>query len=332
MSYSATGYRTFVDNVERTVLEQLKERQPNMVRSLYMPVPWSPGQGDTVTFNAVALSGFASRVDENENYPEVNPTEGDELTKRQIQYGDKLNITRRMAKFNRYTQAKFGAEALADRINNVLDLEMTQQIFGEADQLTFTPPGKPAVSIATSDGLALASASHTVNGRPAETFSNILSGGGALSLANLTALIQQGQANTVDDFGTSLTPNFDTLVIAKDGYMEKKARELLGSDLTPETANNAVNTYNGSMKLVVLNHGAKNTLGRYSTDNRYRWMIMDSRMAMPAFQYQIAETPTVEPRFVSSDNLLASILVTQFAAFAAVQWQGTAYSLSTTQP
>lgn len=331
MPYSAAG-SPFVDNVERTVLEALKERQPDMVRSLFMEIPWSPGQGNTVTFNSVALSGFAGRVSENENYPEVNPTEGDELSKTQIQYGDKLNITRAMEKFNHYTQAKFGAKALANRVSNVLDLEMTQQIFGEADQTTFTPAGKSAVSIATADGLALASASHTVNGRPGETFSNVLSGAGALSTANLTAAIASGEANTVDDHGTTITPNFDTLIIPNNAYMVEKAKQILGSNRVPEDANNAIQVYNGAMKLIVLNHGAKNTLGRFSTDNQYRWMVMDSEMAKANFQYQVAENPTTEQRFTSSDNLLASILVTQFAAFAAVQWQGTVYSLSTTQP
>lgn len=332
MAYNATGFSTFVDNTERTVIEALKDRKPNLVRTLYTPVEWSPGMGNTVTFNAIALSGFAGRVAENENYPEVNPVEGDGITKTQVQYGDKLNITRAMEKFNRYSEAKFGAKALADRIVNVLDHELTMQAFSEADNTTMTPLGKPAVSIATADGAAPASASHSVNGRPGETFSNLLSGGGALSLANLTAAIQHGQANTVDDFGTHLVPQFDTLVIPDDAYMVKKARELLGSPLTPETANNAVNVYDGAMKLVVLKYGTLAANRTYSTDNRYRWMIMDSSMAANNFQLQIAETPTTEQRFVSSDNLLASILVTQFAAFAAVRWQGMVYSLSSTQP
>lgn len=333
MPYNASGYSTFVDNTERTVLQALKDRKPDMIRSVYSEMPWNPGQGDTVTFNAIALSGYAGRVTENERYPEVNPTEGDELSKSQIQYGDKLNITRRMAKFNRYQESKMGAEALANRVSNALDLEMTNQIFGEADQTTMTPLGSPtAVNIATADGLALASASHTVNGRPGEVFSNLLSGGGALSEDNLTKIIQQGESSTPDDHGTDLNPQFDTLVIPNDQYMIRKARQLLGSELTPEDANDAINVYNGAMKLIVLKHGTRNTLGRYSTDNRYRWMVLDSNMAAQNFQVQIAENPTTEPLFLSSENVLASILVTQFAAYAAVRWQGTAYSLSTTQP
>ena len=334
MSYNATGFSEFVDNTERTVMEQIKENKPDMVRSLYMPVPWSPGDADRVTFNSIALSGFAGRVDENENYPTIDPTNGDEMTKTQVHYGDKLTITRRMAQFNnRYPQAKFAAEALARRLSNTLDLEMTQQAFGEADQTTMTPPGKAAVNIATADTLALASASHTVNGAAGSTFSNVLSGAGTLSLANLTTAIATGEQNTVDDQGTYLTPNFDTLVIAQDAHMERKAREILGSSLIPENSNNAINVYGGGrMKLVVLKHGQKNLIGSVSSENRYRWMIMDSQMARGALQVQMAQDPTTEQKFVNEDNVLASILVTQFAAFAAVRWQGMLFSLSTIQP
>jgi len=61
-------------------------------------------------------------------------------------------------------------------------------------------------------------------------------------------------------------------------------------------------------------------------------VIMDSEMARGALQLQMAESPTTEQKFINEDNILASILVTQFAAFAAVRWQGFVFSLSTTAP
>lgn len=332
MSYTSVAYNEFVDNVERTVLEQLKDAKPDMVRSLFTQVPWQPGDGEKVTFNSVAVSGYAQRVDENEDYPEVNPGKGNELSKTQVQYGDKLNISRRMMKFNdRYMQARFGAKDLASRVMRVLDNEMTQQIFGEADQTTFTPKNKVAVNIATSDGVALAASNHSYGG---VSFSNLLSGADALGKDSLTAAIDHGIQNTPDDFGTYLTPAYDTVVIANNQAMIVKCHELFGSSLTPESNNNAVNFYGGtgSFKVVALREGDRNSIGVPSTSNIYRWAIMDSNMVSRAFQLMMAEEPTTEQAFVDSDNLIAKILVTQFAAFAAVQPQGTIYSLSTTAP
>ena len=332
MAYNSQGFNEFVDNVERTVLEQLKDAKPDMVRSLFTSVPWQPGDGEKVTFNSVALSGFAQRVAENENYPVVNPVKGNELSKTQLQYGDKLEITRRMMKFNnRHQQAKFAAEDLVSRLKNALDLELTIQAFSEADQTTFTPKGQSSYNIATSDSQALASATHSYGG---VTFSNIVSGGPALSKTNLTTALNQGTRNTPDDFGTYITPNFDTVVIANDYDMIIKCHELFGSSLTPETANNAVNYYGGkgSMKVIALKYGDRNTLGATSTDNIYRWLIMDSNMCRRSWQLMMAEEPTPEQQFTDHDNVLAKILVTQFAAYAVVQPQGTIYSLSTTKP
>src|SRR3990167_647030 len=100
MPFNTTAFNEFVDNVERSVLQQITDMKPNLVRSIFTPVPWNEGDSEKVTFNSICLSGFAPRVDENENYPIVNPSKGNELSKTQLQYGTRLDITRRMMKFN----------------------------------------------------------------------------------------------------------------------------------------------------------------------------------------------------------------------------------------
>src|SRR3990167_1465633 len=331
MAFTAAGYDNFVNNTMFTVLDAVKDMQPDMVRSIFMSVPWNPGQGDTVEFTSLTPPTFGKRVDENERYAESNPIEGDTLSKRQIQYGSKMNITRRMAKFNKHQDAVNYASAIVSMNKDILDLEMTQQVFGEADQTTFPPIGKPATNIATADTLALASASHTINGAGG-TWTN-LSTAGVPSDDNLTLALEAGGKNTVDDFGTNVTPNFNAVVIGNNPYMTRKFKQLLGSTLSPENSNNAVNVYDGAMKLIVLKHGHKNSAGVAKTNGEeYRWMIMDTDMARLSLQYQIAEEANVEPRFTDSDTLLASILCTQFAAFAAVRPQGMVFNLNTTKP
>lgn len=330
MSYNAAQFDTFVDNVERTVLEQVKETKPDMVRSLYLDLPWSPGEGDTVTFNSIALSPFGARVAENEKYPAVNPVEGPELSKRQVQYGLRMNVTRRMAKFNRYTEAKFTAAALAKGLSDQLDLEMTYQIFQGANQVSMAVANQPSASIATADGLALASASHSFNGK---TGSNIMTAA-ALSLPQFNLAIQQMTENTYDDYGRNIMPNPNTIVIGPDQFMLQKAAQLIGSSLTPEDANNSVNIYKGAgWKIIQLKHGLKvpNT-GAIDTSFRYYWAIMDSEMVRGNFQLKVAEAPSPERTTPDNENVLATLAVTQFAAFAAIRPQGTIYNFSTAQP
>lgn len=336
MSVNTASQAVFVDNVERTVLEQLEDSKPDMVRSLFTSVPWNEGDGEKVTFNSIALSGYAQRVDENENYPEINPSNGNELSKTQIQFGDKLNISRRMMKFgNRTPQVmRFGSK-LAKRVKAILDLEMTQQVFAEADNITFIPKGKNAYNIACSDTKALLATDHSYGG---VTFSNVFPSAsatvGILGMDNLNTLIERGQQNTPDDFGSFLSPNYNVLLIADNIIMRNKAHQLFGSSLTPETGNNAVNYYGGSgqFKVIALKDGNKNAIGTVSTDNIYRWMLIDTEMASEGLQFMMAEEPTTEQKFVNEDNLIAKLLVTQFAAYAAVQPQGILGSLTTGAP
>lgn len=332
MSFSTAGKTEFIDNVERIILEQAMNRKPNQIRALFRQIPWAPTDGDKVTFNSIALSGIASRVSENEEIPMVNPKKGNELSKTAQQYGDRLNTTKRMLKFqNRHPELVRLASQLVNRVDNVLDFEMTLQLFGEADQTTFTATNGETVNIATSDAKALFATDHSYGG---VTFSNILSGAGALSVANLTTLIGQMQLNTPDDFGTNISPEVDTIIIADHIAMVKKCHELFGSALTPETANNAVNYYGGTggFKVVALKYGTHLPNFTTSTDNAYRWLAADSRMLQESLQYQICDGIEMDSHIVTDGKFETSTLVTQFASFAAVQPQGIGASLSTTAP
>ncbi len=346
MAYNTLSNNEFVDNVERIVLEQITNAKPNMVRGLFRSVPWNVGDGEKVTFNSVCLSGFAPRVIENENYPVVNPSKGNELSKTQLQFGDKLEITRRMMKFNnRYDNAKFDAQALVKRLMNSLDLEMTMQCFAEVDQTTFTPLSQSsAYNIATSDAKAVCATDHSYGGI---TFSNMLNDanqagglGPVLSVGNYAAAVKQMVQNTPDDFGTYIAPNPNAVIIANEPTMKMKCHQMFGSRLSPETANNANNPLialgGDSVQVYALNFGDRTPTGAVNstaaTSNQYRWGVLDTDMCSRAWQLMMAEEPTPEQKFTDSDNVLAKILVTQFASYAIVQPQGSLYSLSITKP
>lgn len=334
-TFSAAGFANFVSNVAIKFLKEIELSPPDMVRAMYTMVPWRRESGELVTFDAYALPKYAQRIDENEGYPLLNVQEGDSLSKYQIQYGAKMDYTVRMEQFDKLELASSFVSKMIDAIYSTIDLELTHQIFTYADSATYTPKNKPAVNISCGDGLALASAAHTVQGTGSTTYSNLLSGGGALSISNLTTLIQQMQQNTVNEKGDLCPFRPDTLVIAGDAFMKKKAREILGSPLGPENNNNAVNVYatpnDFGMKLVVLNRGFENGVGTYDSTKRYRWGLMDSRYK-ESFQYMVSSDPKLRLSQGSSDNALFSILVDAFVAYGCPRWQGIGYSLSTTQP
>lgn len=334
--FSTTGYDNFVTNVDIKFLEELETTKPDAVRALYEVQPWKDGDPKKITFDTYALPKYARRVDENEQFQQYNVQEGLTLDKSFFQFGGKWDYTLQMDKFDKEKLSTEFASNLASSLRDGLDLELTHQAFTYADSTTYTPFGRMySTPYTTPDLVALASSAHVYQANTSDTKSNILSGGGALSLDNLIALMRQQQKDTVDDKGFNCDIQPDTLVIPNSARMVKKAREILGSPLTPETNNNAVNVFGpGSelnMKLMVLKKGCFNTKGLYDTTKEYRWGLWDSRFRK-SLRYAEAGSPEILPKMVNNDNILFSILGYAFCAYGAPRWQGWAYSLSTTQP
>lgn len=332
---NTAGYNEFVDNVERVVIETVEKNTPSMVRSIFRQVPWDSTDGEKITFNSVALSGFASRVSENQPIQGVNPAKGNELSKTAIQWADKMEITKRMMKFqNRTPELARLAGKLVGRVNNVIDHEMTQQFFVAGNATTFVGSDGSTINIATSDTKALYATDHVYGGVTFDNTGSLATNGGRLDIFNLTALIQKGQLNTPDDFGTYLQPQYDTIYIADDINMIKKCNELFGSSLTPESNNNAINFYGGTggFKVVALKHGTTTAGFTKSTATAYRWVIGDSNMVSESLQYQMNGDIEVETKESEEDTLAFKTFVTAFGSYAAVQPQGLMASLSTATP
>lgn len=113
------------------------------------------------------------------------------------------------------------------------------------------------------DSVALCSDSHPRSRTDATTVDNNLAL--ALNAANLETAITTMQAFK-DDQGEEISIMPDTLLVPR--ALRKTALELVGSPLTPESANNAVNVHSG-MNLVVWD---------FLTDTN-AWFVLDSAMA-----------------------------------------------------
>jgi len=329
--HSAAGLDNFVTNLPIVMLKEIDVNPPDMVRSLFVPKPWNPAEGDRVTFDSYALPTLAERISsENGSYPIVGITEGDAMTVQQVQYGVKFDYTVRMDKFDKLQLATRVASRMATMLNATLDLEMDHKFFADAEDTTYTPRnqltavGDPWLC---ANDLPFISASQTVNGLSG-TKSNSYTSAWSLTPDNIVALMQHGQDNTVNDEGMPASFEPDEIHITADPYQFKRAKEILGSNLTPLSANNAVNVFgpnnDWNMKLVVHKKSliaADGKTRRTSASARFRTALFDSRFRESA-QYQIAGDPRLRVKSSSNDNALASILFDMFAAFVTIRWQG----------
>ena len=179
---------------------------------------------------------------------------------------------------------------------NTASLCLCGQLLTNADATTQTI-GSVVQTISCADTLAPGSAAHTVPGRAGATFTTIVTSNPALSDTAVDTAMQILIANNVDQAGVNKPVGGDfVLVVAENSTMIKKAQQLTGSSLSPETANNAVNVYSGGkMDFVVLKHGARNAAGQYETTNtnQYHWLLSTKKSLKRNLRYRWAAKPSI---------------------------------------
>ena len=322
---TAAGIDNFVNNRIITLLKDLDER-PAMARMLYDEHPWNPASGDTVEFDTSALSGLAGTVSELSTIPAARRVEGNTLTKRQLQYGRAFEITKRMKKFNKFKKADADARSTARAIKFGFDKDLTDQFFTQADNTAYAHRTEGTINIATADGQAPASASHTVTGTGATTYSNLINGatGLALSTDNYTTALEAPNRTAVDDEGTLISDaEYSNLSISQNQDMLRKAKQLFGSSKEPEVFENAINIYSdGRRKIFVLNRGNQTPTGAPGGASlaRYRWNVCaDELKHLQAVM--VAQEPDIQLESVNENNLVARVVADMFGAYAMIGWQ-----------
>jgi hypothetical protein len=179
----------------------------------------------------------------------------------------------------------------------------------------------------------LISASHTVPGTGATTYTNV-GGTDALSEEALTANILVGQENNVTSSGTGMGYDPDLIIVPNVEPLVKKAMQITGSDQVESTGNNAINIYSGGrMKVMVLKKAPYLAGGgRDTTTAKWAWSTADSSMLKKILHFKWAAKPQSYAKFMDEENGDSAFLVMARFAFGASRWQGIVRNNATTAP
>lgn len=340
-------YTDLVSDVDIRFQAKLKAYNDDNIKMMYAREEWTDGDPRKMTFQTYALPKWGTERTEHEAPTQSFTVMGNQLEKNFNAYSMAVDITDFMLKFDREKMADQIAQSLLEGCMREFNLQLTHQRLTFADTLNYQPAGKSYTrSIGTPDGLAPGSASHTVPGTGATTYSNILSSAGPLTIDNVTSLIGQLQKTTVDDDGELCFHMIDSIVVPNYFPVVKRAAEILGTPNVPFVMENTVNVFHGgklpngqSFKLIVLGMGAvgrdhKHTDGTQNdgtgvtaTNRRFHWGVLDSSY-IPAYKYAIAGAPEVF-RAPPVKSGLYSIWGNMFACYVATRWQGTGFSFAT---
>lgn len=339
MATAPVDYRSFFNSTVYALIEKMEAMEQDPVFSLAREEGHNVGSGDTVNWTSETFSAYLDIVPAGGDIPETPVTEGDQLARTFFSIKGNMAVTYESYLYNKLDLMLDKTEELAEGVNNTAALALCGQLLTNADATTQTIRGVTQ-TISCADTLAPASASHTVPGRSGSTFTTITSGNPALSDTALDTAMQTMIANNVDQAGVNRPIGSDfVLVIAENATMIKKAQQLTGSVLSPETANNAVNVYSGGkMDFVVLKHGARNSAGNYETSvtNQYHWLLTTRKALKRNFRYRWSMRPSkpghgLFPKYMEK-NLDSRIYVMGALVYGMPRWAGMAYSMSTTKP
>jgi len=340
MATTLAERRSFFNDTVYMALEKLKQVGRDTIFELANEIPFTPGTPDTVNWTSRAIGLYGQRSGPGSDITRTTDVEGDHLQKAFVSYKEEMLIEAETFLHDKLDLIGDELEDLVLRSNNTVSLEMSRQLLTAADATTMNviDNGRTiAVNIATADGLAPGSASHTRPGTGATTYSNLLAAASALSEDAVTSLEQQMIANSVSEAGSHLGFQGNFLIIPNNAHMKKMAAQIAQSDLVPGTGNNAVNIYKGGrLDVVVLNHAPLSETGAYSTNDQYFWALADKRLLKRGFKYSWAMRPSqfgigLLAKF-SEDNFDQKIQTMGRCVFGLVDWAGIGYSFSTTQP
>lgn len=337
MATAPVDYRSFFNSTVYTVIEKMEAMEQDPVFSLAREESHNVGSGDTVNWTSETFSTYLDIVPAGGDIAETPVTQGDQLARTFFSIKGNMAVTYESYLYNKLDLMLDKSEELAEGVQNTAALCLCGQLLTNADATTQSIRGTTQ-TISCADTLAPGSASHTVPGRAGATFTTLVSGNPALSDTSLDTAMQVMIANNVDQAGVNKPIGSDfVLVIQENATMIKKAQQLTGSTLSPESANNAINVYSGgTMDFVVLRHGARNGAGQYATTDYYHWLLTTKKALKRNLRFRWSMRPSkpghgLFPKYMEK-NLDSRIYVMGGLVYGMPRWAGMAYSFSTTKP
>lgn len=336
MATNLSGHRSFFNSTVYTVIEKMEAMEIDPIFSLGREEAHSTGTGDTVNWTSETLSTYLDIVTPGGDIPETPVTEGDQLARTYFSIKGHMKVEYEAYLHNKLDLMLDKAEDLAEGAMNTAALCLCGQLLTNADATTQTILGV-SQTISCADTLAPASASHTVPGKAGSTFTTVVTSNPALSDTALDTAMQIIKANNVDQAGVNRPAKADLLVIPDNATMIKKAQQLTGSTLSPETANNAINVYSGgTMDFVVLTQSPRDGSGAYSTAEQYNWLLTSRKALKRNLRFRWAARPSnpmegIFPKF-REKNLDSYIYMFARLVYGMPRWAGMAYSHTATKP
>lgn len=198
-------------------------------------------------------------------------------------FSKEVDITLEMRDDNRYPEVSGLITSLNNFCENRMDLDLTHRLTFAGDT-SYTDKNGETVVTEVGDGLALASATHTL-AFSSTTYNNIVTGNPAFSESSLESAMLIAATQVYNNFGEKRNMNFNTIVTGNDPSTVRTVRQVLESTADVDAVQAGVkNVYSGKFSHVVLPNLATSAAGAYNSAKRRYWFLVASGAGINGWQ------------------------------------------------
>ncbi len=266
-------YSEFADLTRHIWIEQLPKVETGVAARLFKQADIPNGTGNTKRYDEYDTEMFASLKPESANAVRTLPNVGYNVTMTFRRFAKEVVVSYEARSDNRYPEVYQDLVSLAHFGPQRLELDLTH-ILSFITATTYTDQDGDVVTLTGGDGLAIASASHTLNNSTA-TWTNIVTNNPVLAQGSLETAENLMVTEIMDNNGNRRVLNFNTLVVADDSQTKNTAKQILQSTADVDAVQAGVlNVYHNKYELVVLPRLASTATGANdSTKSKYWFLI-----------------------------------------------------------
>lgn len=278
----------FTDLVKREFEHVGKAPKP-MAMQLFQFDDVGLNNGEQRLYEEYDSDNFASFKAQGQNVSKARAGVGYSKTARVRRFGTEIDITDEMRKFNKYPEVRNKLTSLMSYAEQKMELDLNHRITFSGSTSMVDKDGQ-TVDLTVGDGLALASASHTLK-YSTTTWSNIVSGNPAFSRTGLEAAELVASTQIFNNFGEKITKKFTKIFFADNPTVENAVLELLQSVASVATnVNSGVkNVYQNKYTPVKLPYLASTANGGYDSTKRNYWGLVAAGTGEEAWQAYFAQ-------------------------------------------
>jgi hypothetical protein len=281
-------FADFVSNAEIKWRERY-EAFPKVAGALYDIDDVDVTTGDESSFDNYSV---ARKKEEGQDFANLSVNQGYKLAWSIYEVGGMTKITWKMRRGNKYREMDESISGLAESAAKRMEWDLTHR-FTFAFATSYTDIDGDTVTTTIGDGLALMSASHTVNGS-STTFRNAIANNPPLSKSGLEAGEKLFATQMIDNNGELIFENPDTLITTNDPTVVNTALEYLHSYGDVDGAHEGIyNAYMGKYRLIVLPYLSTTAAGAYDSTKANYWFLANLRKTDA--MAKILERPTFIP-------------------------------------